>query len=296
MRGPVPDRFIAGNLEPVPVAVEPSISKAKQTKKRRGERARKRWRSHPGRHDLREQYREGDLPSGGLAVVSFEDPYEQAAWPDTQGMRDVTARLRQVRHVDGSVALGMPAWEPPHKPRVTAVANLHGDVLARLRVRRQISEPQFLAGRRYQAYHDDAAIGSVHSVRLDQSYVSGSLLPDPMTDRQRVAAARLRAIEAAVRKRNGAGGIWMTRMVLAEHHSPEAVARTAGAGVRMCCRLLYQCLTTIAVATGFMTSTRQPYRPEFVDGRDPAEDPGRHAAAGELMDPRLRRGRVNGHS
>jgi hypothetical protein len=61
------------------------------------------------------------MSPAGLAVISFDDPYEQAAWPDAEGTRDVAARLRQVRHADGSIAEGAPAWEPPRRPRVTAV-------------------------------------------------------------------------------------------------------------------------------------------------------------------------------
>ena len=49
-----------------------------------------------------------------------------------------------------------------------------------------------------------------------------------------------------------------------------------------------------AAAFGFANSTRRPYRPKWVDGENPAEDPERHAVDGELMDPALRRGRPNG--
>jgi hypothetical protein len=133
------------------------------------------------------------LDVGRLAVVSFDDPYEQAAWPDAHGARDVTARLRPVGHADGSFAEGQPAWEPPRKPRVTAVANLRGDVLGRMFARHQISEPQFLGGRASQTHHDASQVGSIRSVDLEKTRVSGGLLADPLTDRQKKAAARLRA-------------------------------------------------------------------------------------------------------
>ena len=135
----------------------------------------------------------------------------------------------------------------------------------------------------------------MHSVALDQPYVSGGLLPDPITDRQRQAANKMRAIEAALRRRNGNAGVWLARAVLGERHSPEAAARmlgaTAAAEIRSWGWLFRQCLTTIAVVTGFLSSARRAYQPKLFDGEDPAEDPGRHATDGELVDPALRRGR-----
>jgi hypothetical protein len=279
------------------MAVELSIVAQKKQKKRRGERARKRWRPRPYQLDLRDRYREGDLPTGDLAVVSFDDPYEQAAWPDAEGTRDVAARLRQVRHADGSIAQGGPAWEPPRKPRVTAVANLRGDVLGRLWARHQISEPQFLAGRAYQECHDAAAFNRLRSVDLSKTKVSGGQLLDPITERQKRAVAKLRKIEAALKSHNGDVAAWFVRMILGERHSIEAVARLAGAATRDAVRgqvwLFKQYLNTIAVAVGLASSTRRPYRPKFIDGEDPGLDPGRAAGDAELVDPALRRGRTS---
>jgi hypothetical protein len=94
---------------------------------------------------------------------------------------------------------------------------------------------------------------------------------DPITEKQRRSAAKLRKIEAALRQRNGDTGVWLARAVLGERHSPEAAARmlgaTAAAEIRSWCWLFRQCLNTIAVATGFLSSTRRPYRPQFVDTR-----------------------------
>jgi hypothetical protein len=276
------------------------VAAQKEKKRLRGQRARKRWRSHPGRHDLRGQYFERDLPAGRLNVLTLQDPYSQAGRVDAEGNLQIAAELKQAQHSDGTVAAGAPGWTPPRRPLITVIADLRFDALARMWVRRQISEPQFLAGRAYQAHHDAAQIGNIRTIDFGHPYVSGGQLPELLTDKQRVAAARLRAIETAVRKRNGNTGVWLVRATLGERHSPEAAARTAGATtareVRTCCQLLYRCLSTIAVAVGLMTSTRRPYQPEFVDGRNPSEDRARHADAGELMDPRWRRGRANGRA
>jgi hypothetical protein len=49
----------------------------------------------------------------------------------------------------------------------------------------------------------------------------------------------------------------------------------------------------LAVALGFITGIRQCRRC-ITEPADPAVDPASHADAGDLVDPRLRRGRPNG--
>ena len=220
---------------------------------RRAKRARANQR--PRGHDLRGQYRESDLPSGHLHILTYEDPYEPAARIDSEGNLDVTARLEPARHADGSIAEGAPGWTPPRRPLVTVVANLKDDPLGRLFARRQIGQPQFLAGRMYQEHHDAAVITSVRSVDLSKTKVSGGLPAEPLTERQRRAAARLRSIERSVQRRYGDVGLWLVRLVLAERRPLEATARQAGATsareTSSVCWLFRKCLDTIAVATGF---------------------------------------------
>jgi hypothetical protein len=172
---------------------------------------------------------------------------------------------------------------------------LRGDALGHMYARHQISEPQFQAGRRYQEHHDNAELGSIRSINLEKTRVSGGQFPEPVTERQRRAADKLRKIEGELRHHEGITGVWLARVILAERHSPEAAARMAGAAgqreVRSWCWLFRRCLNTIAVATGLMSSTRKPYRPIYVDGQDPALDADRQARDAELVDPALRSGR-----
>jgi hypothetical protein len=79
--------------------------------------------------------------------------------------------------------------------------------------------------------------------------------------------------------------------VLAERRPLEATARPARE-VHSWCGLFRKCLDAVALATGFISSMRRspPLCPVH-DLDDPADDPGRHADAGDLADPRLRRGR-----
>jgi hypothetical protein len=264
---------------------------------RRAKRARSKQRA-PRAHDLRAQYRHGDLPATSrIEVMAIEDPYSEASRIDAEGNLDVTARLEQYQHADGTRAEGAAGWTPPRRPLVTVVANLREDPLGRLFARRQIGQPQFLAGREYQECHDAAIITAVRSVDLSKTKVSGGLPAEPLTERQRRAAAKVRSIEASVLRRYGDVGLWLVRLVLAERQPLEATARQAGATsareTSSVCWLFRKCLDTIAVATGFMSAVRRPYRSNGYE-LDPADDVGRQADEGDLMDPRLRSGRVNG--
>src|SRR5205807_1552565 len=105
-------------------------------------------------------------------------------------------------------------------------------------------------------------------------------------------------IETQVQRRYGDTGVWLIRVVLAERPSLAATARQAGAtsarDMSSWGWLFRKNLDFIVVATGFASGVRQPYRPNGHAEQDPADDPGRQASEGELVDPRLRRGRLNG--
>ena len=65
-------------------------------KKLRARRARSHWRGRG--HDLREHYREGDLPPApDLAIVEFPDPYAPSGWVNPDGTLDPNARRRPAR-------------------------------------------------------------------------------------------------------------------------------------------------------------------------------------------------------
>jgi hypothetical protein len=120
-----------------------------KTRRIRGKRARLKQRAR-GR-DLRSGYRPGDLPATSrLAVMEFDDPFPNL---------ETGARLEPVRHPDGSISEGAPAWVPPPKPKITAIANLREDPLGRMFARYQITQSQFQAGRGCQACHDAAQVG-----------------------------------------------------------------------------------------------------------------------------------------
>jgi hypothetical protein len=273
------------------------ISAAVPTKKKQRRAKRARARQRP-RYDLRQRYREQDLPVEHIAVTSIEDPYTEAGYLDAEGNLDAAARLAPARHADGTVAEGAPGWAPPRRPLMTVFVALKDDPVGRMHSRRQIDEAQYQAARAYQLAADQATLGAVRSVDLSRTKVSGGLAPDPLPDGRRRAMERLRAVEERVTRRYGLEGLSVTRAVLSDRQSVEQTARARGASstreISFWTGLFRRCLDVLATAFGFSSSTRRPPRPNGHAEQDPADDPGRQAGAAELADPRLRRGKANG--
>ena len=231
---------------------------AGHTKHRRAKKARARQRS---RYDLRRRYREQDLPAEHIGIATIEDPYSPPGYVDAEGNLDTAARLAPAQHHDGSEAAGAPGWQPPRRPTMTVFVALKDDPIGRLHSRHQIDEAQYQGARAYQECHDASLIGSVRSVNLSATRVSGGLPAEPLSDRQRRAAAKLRAIEGQVQMRYGNVGVWLVRLVLAERRPVEATARLAGAtsarDMHSVGWLFRKCLDVIALATGFMSGLRR---------------------------------------
>ncbi len=92
-------------------------------KRRRQNKRQRRQARQAAHHDLRQRYREHDLPfQNGVAAAIFEDAYAPAGYVDAEGNLDARARLKQIRHSDGSIAEGAPGWTPPQRPLITAIA------------------------------------------------------------------------------------------------------------------------------------------------------------------------------
>jgi len=104
-------------------------------KRLRAKRARARQRERRG-YDLRPQYRESDLPTTAhVAVTTIEDAYAPAGRVDKAGILHVEAELEPVRHRDGSLSEGAPAWTPPERPRSTVIVSLREDPIGRMHAR-----------------------------------------------------------------------------------------------------------------------------------------------------------------
>jgi hypothetical protein len=263
---------------------------------RRAKRARAKQR--PRGHDLRGQYRPGDVQVEHIAVAVIENPYSEASRIGADGTLDVGARLEPALHPDGSEAAGAMEWVPPRRPMMTVVRALREDPVGRMFARHQIDTAQYSAARAFQELVDTTTIGAVQSVDLSRTPVSGVMALDPLTPGRQRAMARLRVAEQRVANRFGLEGLGLTRAVLSDRQSVEQTARARGASspreVSFWTGLFRRCLDVLATAFGFSTSTYRPRRSNSHAELDPADDPGRAADADELMDPRLRVGRVNG--
>jgi hypothetical protein len=261
------------------------------TPRRLNKRQRRRAREQRG-HDLRQHYRKSDLPfHNGIAVATFEDAYAPAGYVDTDGNVDARARLQQAKHADGRMAEGAPGWTPPQRPQVRAFIALKDDPVGRMHSRHQIDQAQYRAARAFQEAADRSTLGSVKSIDLSKTKVSGGMPPDPLTPGQQKAMKWLRHAEQQVMHRHGAEGLGLTRAVLIERQSVEHTARLRGAEtvreVAFWTRLFQKCLNVLALAFGFASSTRRPSRQDQYAERDPA----RHANIDDLTDPQLRQGR-----
>ena len=98
-------------------------------------------------------------------------------------------------------------------------------------------------------------LGSIHSVDLGKTKVSGGLPPDPLPESRQKAMKWLRVAEEAVVRRHGSEGLGLTRAVLCDRQSVEQTARLRGAEtdreVWFWSRLFRRCLDVLAQAFGF---------------------------------------------
>jgi hypothetical protein len=266
-------------------------------RKLRAKRARARWREKRG-HDLRPQYREADLPATAhVAVTTIEDAYAPAGRVDKAGILHVEAALEPVRHRDGTLSEGAPAWTPPERPKSTVIVNLREDPIGRMHARRQVDEAQYSAARAYQQLYDRATIGALSPADPSRIRVDGGKAPDPISAARMAAATRLRSVEGTLKDWHGHAGLSLTRCVLTGGKSVEKTARDFGASssreTRFWGLLFRKCLDVLAKALGFASGTKRTSPPRGVqrDSAPDANDRSLHADAGDLADVELRRGR-----
>ena len=267
-------------------------------KRLRGKKARARQRA---RYDLRGRYRQQDLSVEHVGIATIEDPYSPPGYVDAEGNLSAEARLTPAQHPDGSEAPGAPGWTPPRRSTQTVIRALRDDPVGRMHSRHQIDEAQYKAARAFQEANDRATVGTVRSIDLTKTFVTGGLPPDPLTDARKRAMGLLGHAEGRVAQRYGMEGLGLTRAVLVERQSVEQTAKLRGAvsvrEVGFWGVLFRRCLDVLAAAFGFSNSTRRTYRQNgHAEPPDPADDPGRRASEAELLDLKLRRWRANGRS
>lgn len=187
--------------------------------------ARKRPHQRSKAHDRRHMYRSAELPQHArIAAVDIEDPYAAPARL-VEGNLDYSAELEPVRHRDGTMAEGAPAWTPPTRPLIRVIQALRNDPLGHMRARGQIDGCQFLAGREYQRLTTAARIGRIKSGGMPISSVDGSRQGDGISEQQRTAVRRLAKLDHLVGHRLGSDAVLLMLDVLGECLPIEIAAR-----------------------------------------------------------------------
>lgn len=113
--------------------------------------------------------------------------------------------------------------ETGKRPRVRVAANLRDDRLGYMKARRQISESQFAAGRKFQLIHEQTLIGRIRAIDPTRDRVDGGRLPEAINDQQMTAS---REYDKA-RDRLGVEGHLLVVAVLLEGKSLEQLATEA---------------------------------------------------------------------
>jgi hypothetical protein len=270
-------------------------------KKLRAKRARAHWREKRG-HDLTSQYRETDLPAAPhVAVVDIEDALQPAGRVDKFGQLHVEAQLEPVRHRDGTLSEGAPAWTPPQRPTARVVVNLREDPLGRMRARHQVDAAQYNAARAYQKLYDVATIGNIAVADLLRPKVDGGRVLDPISSTRIAATKRLHQVEGKLKDWHGFAGLSMTRLVLTSGKTIDKAASDLGAKSSLEKRfwglLFRKCLDVLAKALGFANSAQRPRLPRAqIDSAPDPRTADLRASNADLTDKSLRQGRPNGGS
>lgn len=150
----------------------------------------------------------------------------------------------------------MAPWEvdDPYEAggRVLAMRQLRDDPLARLHIRQQIEDADYLAGRKWQALYERAELGRFNGMDLTRPFVDGGRGPsDGITDERLRAAKELARLDRAL----GVEGCALVRDVLAHHRFMDEVARRRGLGTQRdndyLSRRFRECLATLSIELGY---------------------------------------------
>jgi hypothetical protein len=207
-------------------------------------------------HDRRHLYRPDELPAHAqIAAVEIEDPYSQAGRVVEGGHLEVTARLEQFQHRDGTLAKGAPGWTPPTRPLIQVVQSLKNDPLGHMRARKQIDNCAFLAGREYQRLYIVTRLGKIKSPSMNENVDGSGNGHEFVTDAQRAAVKRIARLDKFVFRYHGGEALLLVRDVLGECIALETAAHHRGArgerDVRWWGKLFRKSLNVIAAGLGF---------------------------------------------
>jgi hypothetical protein len=198
-------------------------------------------------YDMRHLY--GRLPTNAHIVATTIDEPNGLLSSDT-------AKLESVRHRDGTIAEGAPEWVPPSPPQIIVAQSIRNDPLGQMYARHQIDRPEYLAARNYQELYATAQIGNIAAMNPCKPYVDGGTFSEFMTEKQRLAAKRLRAVDHSVVATFGSTGLLLVQAILIDKMN---IAEVAGPGREhraFAGSLFGNCLVEIAYQLGYASRSR----------------------------------------
>jgi hypothetical protein len=218
------------------------------------------------KHDLRPLY--GSMPGKpNLVAMTITEP---------DGLLSSDAATREIgRRGNGTLAhpRAEHEWVPPERPTVIVVQSVRSDPLGQMYARRQIDQVRYIAGRGYQELHTITQVGKMRSPDPSMPPIHSGMPDGLVTDRQRVAARRLRGIDQAVMRYLGTLGLYIVRAVLIDRKPLTVAAAPAMLDKRTRGFLFGASLTMIAIRLGLATVSLQSEDDEAKRVLDPRNKP-----------------------
>ena len=141
--------------------------------------------------------------------------------------------------------------DDPYEPggRIESVASLRDDILRYLRVRGEIDDAMFEAGRLYERYVEQSQVGTVKAMDPTKEPVDGGgVIVEPVSDRQ-IAAVRQLSEAARVLGRKGE---MITRQILIERRKFKELSSSGDRyDVAYIRRHFFDCLNELAILWSF---------------------------------------------
>lgn len=136
--------------------------------------------------------------------------------------------------------------------KIEVLRSIRDDPLEGMKARRQVDDAQYLAGREWQKFNEQACVGSIRAIDPTKEAVDGGQMPEPITDKQIKAFHQLYEADREL----GAAGKTLVRDILGfDRLSIAAAAAKHGFSgereINYIGRRFRECLETLAKLWGF---------------------------------------------
>ncbi len=169
--------------------------------------------------------------------------------PRKPGGAEIHDRMAKDLPINSKVAPAVvddPYGQNGEKLRV--VRSVRDDVLGHLHARGDIDPAQYEAGRKYEKFAEQAAIGNLKAMNPMKEAVDGGYIPDPITDSQ---IAAVRHLSEAARVLGRRSELLVRQILVDKRRFKEIAKSTAERDVMFVRRMLIECLDELAVLWGF---------------------------------------------